>query len=90
MMQRQSITSKVDERLRWAVAQTFGLPVDEITDATSQATVAAWDSIGQLDLVIALEAEFGVSFTPEEILVMDGVAAIRSLLAQRGIGRGGK
>jgi acyl carrier protein len=57
----------MDARLRRVVAHVFGLDPDAVTPATSIDTVEGWDSLRHLNLVIALEAEFGVSFTPEEI-----------------------
>lgn len=43
----------------------------ETVDCTcSQATCEKWDSMGQLNLVVELEMEFGVSFEPEEIAEM--------------------
>lgn len=43
----------------------------ETVDTTcSQQTCEKWDSMGQLNLVVELEMEFGVSFEPEEIAEM--------------------
>jgi acyl carrier protein len=45
------------------------LDVDAATvdAATSQDNTPNWDSMSQINLVIALEQEFGVSFTPGEM-----------------------
>jgi len=41
---------------------------DESIDTTcSQLTCKAWDSMNQLNLVVELEMEFGISLEPEEI-----------------------
>jgi len=41
---------------------------DESIDTTcSQQTCKAWDSMNQLNLVVELEMEFGISLEPEEI-----------------------
>lgn len=41
---------------------------DDSIDATcSQQTCKAWDSMNQLNLVVELEMEFGISLEPEEI-----------------------
>ena len=40
----------------------------ETVDTTcSQTTCEKWDSMGQLNLVVELESEFGISLEPEEI-----------------------
>ena len=44
--------------------------VFELEDADktcSQKTCEKWDSMGQLNLVVELESEFGISLEPEEI-----------------------
>lgn len=38
-----------------------------LDDTCSQKNCAAWDSMNQLNLVIELEMEFGISLEPEEI-----------------------
>ncbi len=72
-------------RLKNVIAETFGLRLEEVDEGTTATTVRAWDSIGQLELVTELELEFEVSFTPEDIMVMDGFRAIYSLLRKKGV-----
>ena len=38
-----------------------------IDETCSQKTCKAWDSMNQLNLVVELEMEFGISLEPEEI-----------------------
>ena len=57
----------VSERLRAVVARTFRMPIELVDDATTPAAVAAWDSLGQMELVTALEQEFSTEFTPTPI-----------------------
>lgn len=67
------------ERVRAIVADVFGLPFEQVGPDTSPDNVESWDSIQHLNLVLALEQEFGVQFTPEEIeqlLTVDLVAAL--------------
>lgn len=46
------------------------LELDNVDTTCSQGTCDKWDSMAQLNLVVELEAEFGVSFEPEEIAEM--------------------
>lgn len=41
-----------------------------LDESCSQKNCAAWDSMNQLNLVIELEMEFGISLEPEEIARM--------------------
>jgi acyl carrier protein len=47
--------------------------------------VAKWDSIGHMNLVGGLEAEFGLEFEIDEIMEMTSVARIVEILAARGV-----
>lgn len=59
----------------------------ETVDTTcSQTTCEKWDSMGQLNLVVELEMEFGVSFEPEEIAEMKSYDDIIRFLKNKQIG----
>lgn len=69
------------ERLDKILAGTLNLnsvPVD-----ISQNNCAVWNSINHLNLIIALEAEFGVMFEPEEIAEMRSRQIALKLLEQK-------
>ena len=76
----------VSERLRAIVAQTFQVPIEQIDDDTTPAVLPAWDSLGQMDLIMALEREFSIEFGLEDIMLMNSVGEIRSLLEKRNVG----
>lgn len=78
-----STMSSVTERLRTVVARTFRMRIEQVEDATTPAEVSAWDSLGQIDLVTALEQEFSVEFGLDEIMLMNSVGGIRSILERR-------
>jgi len=44
-----------------------------------------WDSLQYLRLVLALQQEFSVEFSPEEIEGLTSVAAIKSALESKGV-----
>ena len=73
----------VAERVRTIVAQTFNIPIEAIDEGTTPAAVAAWDSLGQLALVNALEQEFAIEFVLEDIARMNSVGEIRSIVETR-------
>jgi len=49
------------------VADVLGVDAREIGPDSSPDSIPAWDSVQHMNLVIALEQEFGVRFTPGEI-----------------------
>lgn len=70
----------VDDRLLSVFRAVFdpGLPVLAKTD--SPETIEGWDSANHVNLVLALEAEFGVEFDTDEIAELTSVATIRDHL----------
>jgi len=55
----------MEEKVLEILKNVFEL--ETIDTTCSQTTCEKWDSMGQLDLIVELESEFGVSFEPEEI-----------------------
>jgi len=71
------------ERVFQMFSQIFGIPVEEIDERSSPETIASWDSLKHMNLVLSLEEEFGVKFTDEEIMSMVRVELILSTLSRR-------
>lgn len=77
------MAESVRERVQNVVSSVLGIPRDRILDDTSPDTVPAWDSMQHLQLVLALEQEFGAQFEVEEIEAMQRVGVIVGLLEER-------
>lgn len=71
------------DELRRVVAETFRVRAESLSGASNGATVPGWDSVGHLNLVLAVEEHFHVRFTTEEISQMTDLASIQSLLDGR-------
>jgi acyl carrier protein len=67
------------------VARVFGLPRRAVSDATSNTTEGAWDSLNHVTLILELEAAYGVSFSAEDALTMTDVGAIKRVLRSYGV-----
>ncbi len=52
------------------MADVFLLDVSEITENSSPDSIPQWDSIGHLNLVTAIEEEFGIKIEDEQITQM--------------------
>jgi acyl carrier protein len=79
-----SILIKSEDRLSQTVAEVLGVTPDELLEESSPDTIASWDSLGHLNLVIALEEEFRIRLSAEDMLAMRSVRAIRQILLQSG------
>jgi acyl carrier protein len=72
------------ETLRGVLASTFETRPEAISPSTTQEEVEGWDSIGHINLMLALEESFGVILDVDEMLELTSVAAILGLLDRLG------
>ncbi|MFP8878453.1 MAG: acyl carrier protein [Myxococcota bacterium] len=63
-------------QVRQTVADIFEIPESEITDESFPDAMESWDSVGHLNLILALEQQFGVTFEEEQIADLVTVDAI--------------
>lgn len=71
------------ERVRAIAADILDVQPGRITPRSSAGSIETWDSLQQLNLVLALEQEFDLQFEPEEMEQMDSVERIVALLDAR-------
>lgn len=64
------------EKVLNMMAETFDVERAILNEDTSQKNLSAWDSLRHLNLIVALEDEFEVSFEPEQIAIMTSFTAI--------------
>ena len=65
-------------RVQRRFGEVFSLPPEQVSASTSPDSLAAWDSLQHLNLVLVLEQEFRIQFTPEEMRVLFSVEADRT------------
>ena len=81
------MSSTIFERVRAVAADVLGVPAARLDARASAETIESWDSLQHLNLVLALEQEFGVQFEPEEMERMTSVGRVVELLEAKA-GRG--
>jgi acyl carrier protein len=69
--------------LRGIVADILDLRPDDIDDDFGPAVTDRWDSLSHLRIVTAVEEEFGIQFSMNEIQSIDGFGALRLLIAAK-------
>lgn len=75
----------MNKRLAAILAEVFALKESEIHAGLNKADVGTWDSLKQMDLVVSLEREYGITLEIEDILRMVSVQEIQEVLAARGV-----
>jgi acyl carrier protein len=76
----------MSNRIEKTFAEVLGIPVEQINDATSPDNTSEWDSLQAMNLVAALEEEFGIALSTKEIISMRTVGLARKTLRAKGIG----
>ena len=71
------------EVVRRIAADVFQRPAEEITSAATRDTVAGWDSLAHVNLVLALEQEFDLQFRPEEMMEMLSIELVAMLVDEK-------
>lgn len=71
------------QRVREVVAEVFSLPVDKVTDDLGPHKLHAWDSLGQIRLVLALEDGFAFRHDPREANAVRNVGELIDMVARR-------
>ena len=60
----------MERQLKRIMADVFDVPVEEINEHSSAHTITTWDSLKHINLILALQKEFGIRFEDEEIPTM--------------------
>ena len=59
--------SDVSSKLEQTFRRVFGLPADADVRSMSERTHGQWDSINHITLILAVEQEFSIALTTEEV-----------------------
>lgn len=71
--------------LEQLVARVLKLPPGDVREDSSRATLARWDSLRHVELMIEVEDRFQVKLTAQEVARIASLADIRAALQRRGI-----
>jgi acyl carrier protein len=77
------MTNDVGRRVVEIAADVLGESVDAIGLDTTPADLETWDSLAQLNMMVALEDEFAIQLAPEDFELMTSLAAISALVSSR-------
>jgi acyl carrier protein len=71
----------MEERVKRVMAEVFGVNPSEVNSGTSPENISKWDSLGHMNLCLALEDEFGVGFSDQQVVKMRSYDAIVKVLS---------
>ena len=75
--------NKKKERIKNVMSAVFEIPEEQIKNDSSPDTIGSWDSLRHMNLIVALEDEFKVELTDDEILDMMNYKSIESIIIRK-------
>jgi len=64
-------------------ADLFDLDPASLTDEDSQDTIAGWDSLGMVNLLVELESSFGVDLAVSDLVEFRTIGDVRRVLRDK-------
>lgn len=74
---------KIRQTVNQIAAEVFLSDINDITDVLKAGDIEAWDSLGHLNLFLAVETRFGVKFTTDEILTTTAIGDLVTKLSEK-------
>lgn len=75
----------MSDRLIALFSEGLGVPIDQLSDATSPENTPAWDSLAAVTLVSLIESTYAVTLKSRDIMRMRTIGLARSSLVDKGI-----
>ena len=79
---------KIYEKLNEIFRDIFDDDDITVTPETNSDSIEDWDSLEHINLVVAIEKEFGLKFSMDEVTGMQNVGEMVEIILQRGTALG--
>ncbi len=71
------------DKIKEIMAAVFEMNPADIKESDNSTTIQNWDSLNQMNLIVALEEEFGVRFEDDEIVNLVSFEAIEDSIKNK-------
>ena len=71
-------------QLQETMALTLNVPAETIRETTTRDDLGSWDSLGHINLMVAIENTFDLTFEVEDFARLTSVSAILAYLNEHG------
>lgn len=79
------MTQTATEKLTSIFADVLRVPRTEIVDSLDMEATGTWDSLSHMQLIAALEEEFNIELTADEIVSMRSAGQIKDVLRTKSV-----
>ena len=74
---------KIEGRVKSVISAVFEIPADKIGEESSPDNIESWDSLKHMNIVVALEEEFNIQFTDDEIIELINMKLIMAIITHK-------
>ncbi len=74
---------KIEGRVKNVISAVFEIPADKIGEESSPDNIESWDSLKHMNIVVALEEEFNIQFTDDEIIGLINMKLIMVIIREK-------
>ena len=74
---------EIESRVYHLICEQFSVTKEEVTYDTGPGDLAKWDSIGQLRLILAIEQEYDIQLSVDDVMSFNNVKNIIEFLTKR-------
>jgi acyl carrier protein len=75
----------LNRRVREIIADVTLMPVERVGEDAAAGRLEGWDSLAQVNIIVAVETAFDVSFNAEEVHALNSAAKIVGALQRAGL-----
>jgi acyl carrier protein len=73
----------MENKIKEIMSVVLKVSITELDENSSPTTIPNWDSLGHMNLIVALEEEFGVQFDDEDMLNLLNYKLLRLTLEEK-------
>jgi len=73
----------MENRIKKVMSAVFEISVEEINEKSSPDTIESWDSLKHMNLVVALEEEFGIVYEDNELVELLNYSLICNIIKSK-------
>ena len=70
----------MQNKLKKIMSVVLNIPIDIISMSSSPENIEKWDSLAQLNLIMAIEEEFGFKLSDDEVIKMTNFESILKII----------
>lgn len=70
----------MEDKLKKLLSVLLGVEVERINNAASSETIVEWDSLKQMNIVVAVEDEFDIQLDEEESILSNSYQSLLELI----------